>query len=93
MKTNNKLKLIGLAAAFSLAPFMSTAQSDGFFNDWYDSGSRNENSTGGGINDFDIEGENNNTEPLGSGLLILTAAGAGYALVKREKLKEKREKF
>jgi len=58
------------------------AQSDGFFNDWYDVDSRNvvlpelPNSHG------DLY--NSDAAPTGSGVLILTAIGIGYAALKRK---------
>ena len=60
----------------------ATAQSDGFFNSYsVDDGSRSESQDlptlpqGGQIGDCPA--------PLGTGLLILTALGAGYAVAKR----------
>ena len=61
----------------------ATAQSDGFFNSYsVDDGSRSDESQdlptlpqGGQIGDCPA--------PLGTGLLILTALGAGYAVAKR----------
>ena len=59
------------------------AQSDGFFNNWSDFDNRE--------NDVDLPAlpsehgyTGNQNAPLGSGLLILTALGAGYAALKRK---------
>ena len=90
-KTMNKLTnlkallLFAFFALFLLQPASLNAQSDGFFrggNDNYE-----DRTSGIDIND---EGEINNygigeTVPLGSGLLILTAVGAGYAVLRRKK--------
>ena len=58
------------------------AQTDSFFNNWSDFDNRE--------NDLDLPAlpgghgyTGNQSTPLGSGLLVLTALGAGYALSKR----------
>lgn len=58
------------------------AQTDAFFSDWSDFDNR-EN----GVDLPALPGDHgytgNQSAPLGSGLLVLTALGAGYALSKR----------
>ena len=81
------MKKILLAAALIIAMgFGANAQRDSFFNDWED--------VGNGLDRTGIDlpalpgshGENTDvTAPLGSGLLVLTALGAGYALTKKRK--------
>ncbi|MBP9995138.1 MAG: hypothetical protein KBT67_09425 [bacterium] len=54
---------------------------DGFFNNWSDLDNR-ENNTG--LPEVPNGGQTDNqSTPLGTGLLVLTALGAGYALSKR----------
>ena len=81
---------IFVIAVLALTPKAIHAQSDSFFNTWKD--------VGNGLD------EKNNVElptlpgghghggdviaPLGSGLLILTALGAGYALQKKANINE-----
>lgn len=90
MKKITKIKAMFLAMMMLLgliAPITSIAQkSDGFFrggnNDIYqnrDAGINDE----GGISNYGIGEE----VPLGSGLLILTAVGAGYAIMRRKSYK------
>ena len=87
MKVSISLKAIALPLLMLfgfLAPIAATAQrSDGFFkniNDNY------ENRDGeGGISVGNMQ--NDNPIPLGSGLLILVAAGAGYAIARRRRNK------
>ena len=82
-----KISISPKAIAFSLlmlfgflAPMTTTAQrSDGFFKNYNDN---YENRDGeGGITVGNMQ--NDNPIPLGSGLLILTAVGAGYAIYRR----------
>ena len=61
-------------------------KNDSFFNDWDNS---NNNRT---ISNYDLVmptwaiGNTNNSEaPLGSGLLVLTALGAGYAVARKNR--------
>ena len=87
MKKQTTLKALVLSLAMAvgmLLPMTTNAQSDGFFRGGYDSyNSRDEininSNTGGGIQNDDFGA------PLGSGLLILTAAGAGYAITRRRR--------
>ncbi len=58
------------------------AQSDGFFNNWSDFDNReNDDLELPTLPQHGLNGNQN--APLGGGLLILTALGAGYALSKR----------
>lgn len=76
---------IAIMAVISLP---AVAQSDGFFSGW------EKNEIREGIdNGFDMPGlpeshgfndDQSGEAPLGTGLLILTALGAGYAVVKRK---------
>ena len=79
------MKKILLAAALVIAMGLgANAQRDSFFNDWQDLDNGLDRATidlpalpeaHGATDDVDA--------PLGSGLLILTALGAGYAMKKR----------
>lgn len=64
------------------------AQRDGFFNDWKDIDNR-EIIGGGDMPNLPLShgyGDDQDADaPLGTGLLILTALGTGYAVVKRKK--------
>ena len=61
----------------------ANAQRDGFFNDWDDY------SNGLDRTELDMPAlpthglDQNQNAPLGSGLLVLTALGAGYAMLKK----------
>lgn len=92
-KTKMKILLLGVAvAAMLLMPVTTLAQSDGFFR----GGDNYMNRDGGPFGDivnqgFGDDGGNTVTNqsfgeaPVGSGLLILTAIGAGYAVLKKKK--------
>ena len=77
--------LFAIALIITLG-FTATAQySDGFFNDWDNGFDRT--GTGNEIG-FVLPASHGNgldtpSAPLGSGLLVLTALGAGYALKKK----------
>lgn len=84
------MKKILLAIVLVLTIGLSvSAQTDGFFKD--DGGSSNNNRTA--ADDLNVPGgvvgkikdTNGYTEPLGSGLLIMTSLGAGYALIRSSK--------
>lgn len=69
-----------------LASGLSFAQSDGFFSGWEENEIREDIDNG-----FDMPGlpghgytEDQSGAPLGTGILILTALGAGYAVAKRK---------
>ena len=80
--------LLAIVLVFTICLSVS-AQADGFFND--DGGSGNNNRTA--ADDLNVPGgvvgkikdTNGYTEPLGSGLLIMTSLGAGYALIRSSK--------
>lgn len=60
----------------------AVAQSDGFFSNWSDFDNRD---NGTDLPELPLGGQiDNQNTPLGSGLLILTALGAGYAISKRK---------
>ena len=90
------MKKVILSIALVLALGLgASAQRDGFFNDWNDVGNGLEN-----YNDFENglrgtvlpglpgHGDGDQPAPLGSGLLILTALGAGYAVAKKRREEE-----
>lgn len=86
MKGHNMKKILLAAALIIAMGFGANAQRDSFFNDWED--------VGNGLDRDPLSlpalpgshGENTDvTAPLGSGLLVLTALGAGYALTKKRK--------
>ena len=83
MKNFTKLKALMLSFMVLTAITMSAQRSDGFFNNYNDN---YENRTEG-INDNTGSGIQNDPfgVPLGSGLLVLTAVGAGYAMLRRKK--------
>lgn len=86
------MRKISLALAMALAVALLSnsayAQNDGFFNNWRDSDNRE--SIDGGIEMPGLPashgfGEDQSGEtPLGTGLLIMTALGVGYAATKRK---------
>ena len=90
MKGENKMKKILFAIAIVLTLSLSAnaqGKKDAFFNDW-------DNSNNRGIDDdiFPVlmGGElggltGNQDAPLGSGLLVLTALGAGYAVARKNR--------
>ena len=90
MKGENKMKKILFAIAIVLMLGLSAnaqGKKDAFFNDWDNSNNRGMDDdvfpalmggTLGGLN-------GNQDAPLGSGLLVLTALGAGYAVAKKRK--------
>ncbi|MBQ4205300.1 MAG: hypothetical protein II662_01420 [Bacteroidales bacterium] len=86
------MKKILLATALFIAMGLSAnAQGDGFFNDWDDVSNGivfddfdNGFTRGGGPN-TPGHGGGDTPAPLGSGLLVLTAMGAGYMVARRRK--------
>ena len=79
-------KIFLFTAIVVMFGFSGTAQRDGFFNDWYDIEERNYN-----LPEFpDVHGDlyNNDAAPVGSGVLILTTIGIGYAVLKRKDVKK-----
>ena len=78
--------ILTLALVMTLG-FTVSAQRDDFFNDWDD--------LGNGLDRTEFEMptlpnpglDTNQYAPLGSGLIILTAMGAGYAIARRKREK------
>ena len=82
--TNRKALMLSLAMALGmLLPMTTNAQSDGFFRGGFD----NYENRDGDIHIDDGTGMTNEQfgAPLGSGLLILAAAGAGYVVARRKR--------
>ncbi|MCQ2306849.1 MAG: hypothetical protein MJ000_04695 [Bacteroidales bacterium] len=76
------MKKILLTIAITIGLITSAmAQSDGFFNDWKDFDNRDNGSDLPELPNGGLTGDQ--PTPLGGGLLILTALGAGYAVSKR----------
>lgn len=99
MKRKTLLRVIVLSLAMTLGmllPVASHAQSDGFFRD---GGSYSNRDEGGGYSigtqqfgsdangGYNINTQNFGQEPapLGSGLIVMLAAGGAYALVRRKR--------
>ena len=91
MRKTTKLKALALMmilAIGALMPFTANAQTvDGFFRGGDDNGETRgdmqiNSNTGSGMSNYGI-GENDT--PLGSGLLVMVAAGAGYAIARRRR--------
>ena len=64
------------------------AQNDGFFRSW-DNNNYDNRAGGDDISDIIIPNhfsETNGDAPLGSGLIILSALGAGYAVARKRKM-------
>ena len=84
------MKKIVFALAIVLTMGLTAnAQRDGFFNDWDDVGNGLDK-----INTYEPlrdpgfpggHGGGDTPAPLGSGLLVLTALGAGYAIARRKR--------
>ena len=92
MRRNVKTKLKTYVAAMAMLfmPLAISAQTDGFFNSYNDGGSRGipykyEYSTDVTMEDFGDTSTNDG--PIGSGLLIMAVAGAGYLLLKKKETK------
>ena len=82
------MKKILLATALVIAlGFGANAQHDGFYNNWDDNGNGLERGDGIELPSLPTHNldSNQNAAPVGSGLLILTALGAGYAMTRKEK--------
>lgn len=84
MKGHNMKKILLTAALVIAMGLGANAQSDGFFNNQSDFFGVRENTN---IELPSLPGQfgqsNDNPAPLGGGLLVLTALGAGYAMTKR----------
>lgn len=99
MKRNVRLKICVAAMAALFMPLALYAQTDGFFSTDNGGGSRGvppgnyEVNSGSGENPFDFDdiggggSAPKNEGPVGSGLLIMVAAGAGYLELKRKEEK------
>ncbi len=99
MKTNRKtIRVLALSLAMAvvlLLPSKTNAQSDGFFRDTGGDYSNRDAGTMGGNEFFGMVGYigygssnetfNTTDAPLGSGLLLLTALGAGHAVLRKRK--------
>ena len=83
MKNFTQLKTLLLSLLLLAAITMNAQSSDGFFKNYND----NYENRSEGINDNTGSGIQNDPfgVPLGSGLLILTAVGAGYAVARRKR--------
>ena len=81
-----KKLLLALAIVLTMG-LTANAQRDGFFNDWDDVGNGLDKiNTYEPLRDPGFPGGHNGGDtpaPLGSGLLVLTALGAGYAMLKK----------
>ena len=82
------MKKLYIAIMIVMLGLGASAQSDGFFGSWNEGGNRTE----GGMSTPTLDtpgtpiGSTENTDaPVGSGLLVMTALGAGYAISKRKK--------
>ena len=103
MRRNVKTKLKTYVAAMAMLfmPLAISAQTDGFFSSDNGGGSRgvpegsytvnNVSVSGGSLFGFEDIGSGGearpNESPIGSGLLIMAAAGAGYLLLKKKEEK------
>ena len=79
-----KKTLLTIAITLGLA-FGASAQSDGFFGNWNNADNRDANGELPSLPNHGLS--DNQSAPLGTGLLILTALGAGYAVAKRKEEK------
>lgn len=79
MKNITKVKALRLLLLIGLIPLASFAQSDVFFKNENDDIYRDDSWS------YNVNTQNFGETPLGSGLLILTAVGAGYAISKRRR--------
>ena len=80
-------KILFAIALVMTMGFGANAQYDGFFK-WNDADNNDVYRSGGGSTpDFVLPSshgsDNDDTAPLGSGLVVLTALGAGYAVARR----------
>ena len=85
--------LLAIALVLAIGLGANAQRGDGFFNNW--------NDVGNGLDKFDDfdnglrgdgpvtpgHGGGDQPAPLGSGLLVLTALGAGYAVARRKREK------
>ena len=87
--TKQKALVLSLMVLLGLIPLTAFAQqlSDGFFQSWENSDFIRESSW-----TFTVHTQDFSESPVGSGLIILTAVGAGYAMVKRRRAKRNLKK-
>ena len=62
----------------------ASAQSERFFSSWSDEGARTYSDNTPAVPRDPIGLGQNSKAPLGSGLLVMTAMGAGYALIRKK---------
>ena len=90
-KTTQKMKVLMLALVMAglLLPISVNAQSGGSDN-WFRGGSDNNEYRNGGLSNQTFGSESGGPQaptdlvPVGNGLLIMFAAGAGYAMLKKK---------
>lgn len=77
-------KILFAIALVMTVSFGANAQSDGFFGNWSDNSERTYN-TGSlpSAPDSPLGTESSEAAPVGSGLLIMAALGAGYVIKKK----------
>ena len=96
MKITTKTFVLSLAMAGMLLPMAAHAQSDGFFRDGGDYTNRDGNGAyslnnqqfGSGVSGgYNLNNQTFGQEavPLGSGLIVMLAAGVGYAVMRRKR--------
>jgi len=81
MKITTKTFVLSLAMAGMLLPMAAYAQSDGFFRDGGDYTNRD----GNGAYSLNNQTFGQEAVPLGSGLIVMLAAGVGYAVMRRKR--------
>lgn len=88
MKKQRSLKALMLSMAMAvgmlLPATMNAQHTDGFFRNNGDNYENRDGGTSAGLYFDQPHQYNDPTAPVGSGLLILVAAGAGYTLLKKE---------
>ena len=90
MRRNVKTKLKTYVAAMAMLfmPLAISAQTDGFFSSYNGGGSRGDDYQYiAGVKMKDFGNTSTNDGPIGSGLLIMVAAGAGYLILKKKETK------
>ena len=89
-------KILLATAIVMMAGMLANAQSDGFFRGWDDNNYNNRGTTPGsgsfpgivlpnGVEMSEDPTGEDPQAPLGSGLLVLTALGAGYAVARKNR--------
>ena len=79
--------LFAIAIVLTISLTASAQGRDGFFNNW-DNGVGDRTSSSDPTSQFALPGHfgtENEGAPLGSGLLVLTALGAGYAVARKKR--------